>query len=100
MSVLAILVAEGKHNKKTRTIAKLPGASPIEMMLASHASMGKIRVKGEAQLLRETIEYQHLSHLKETMSLQSYYMICLRAFMLSRAAKVLVPPSHLALSYL
>jgi hypothetical protein len=39
MFVLAILVAAGKHNKKRRNIAKLLGASPVEMMLASHASM-------------------------------------------------------------
>lgn len=39
MFVLVMLAAAGKHNKKTRSIAKLLGASRAEMMLASHASM-------------------------------------------------------------
>jgi hypothetical protein len=41
MFVLAILVAAEKRNKKRRNIIKFHAASPVEMMLASHASMGE-----------------------------------------------------------
>jgi hypothetical protein len=41
MFVLAILAAAGKRNKKRRNIAKLPGASPVEMMRITCFNGGK-----------------------------------------------------------
>jgi hypothetical protein len=84
MFFLAILAAAGKRNKKRRNIAKLHVASLVEMMLPSHASMGGNNSKSGGSTAKGNKRISALGHLKETMSLQSYYMICLRAPPLSR----------------
>ena len=100
MFVLAILAAAEKHNKKMRNIGKQLGASRVDMMLASHASMEENNSKRGGSTAKGNKRIS-ASHPPEG----SYELVVLLHDMLEASpalsiAKVLVPPSHLALSYL
>ena len=100
MFVLAILAAAGKHNKKMRNIAKLPRASRAEMMLASHASMGENNNKRGGSTAKGNKRISASQPPEGDYELAVLLHDMLESSPALSAAKVLVPPSHLALSYL
>ena len=100
MFVLAILAAAGKHNKKRRNIAKLPRASPVEMMLASHASMGENNSKRGGSTAKGNKRISASQPPEGDYELAVLLHDMLESSPALSTAKVLVPPSHLALSYL